>query len=307
MPGSSPSSAMAEPTASVILPAFLSHETIGACLHSLRQQTFRDFETIVVDSSPDDRTAQTVTAGFPEVRLLRSPRRLSAHAARNLGSRQARGRILVFSDPDCRMAPDWLAVLLASQEAGHRAVGGSVDSLRTGWLQAGIHWCKYAWWLSNGPRGPRPELPTANVSYARDLFDKIGPFPEAWCGDTILSRRAARLGLVLWFEPEARVFHDHRASWRSFLGERCRRGLDFGRERPRLEDWSCIRTLAYVLGAPLLTAWMLARSARYVQTVPAALAWLRCLPVLLPGYLARQCGETGGYLKALWRASSSRS
>ncbi len=192
---------MAEPAVSVILPAFLSHRTIAACLHSLRRQTFDDFETIVVDSSPHEATARIVAAEFPEVRLFRSQNRLSAHAARNLGTRHARGRILVFSDPDCQMTPEWLARLVRAHRSGHRAVGGSVDSLRTGWLESRIHWSKYAWWLSSGPRGPRPELPTANVSYPRELFEKIGPFPEVWCGDPILSRRAVALGIGLWFEP----------------------------------------------------------------------------------------------------------
>lgn len=293
---------MAEPAVSVILPAYLSHETIAACLSSLRRQTFDDFETIVVDSSPNQVTARIVTAEFPEVRLFRSQNRLSAHAARNLGTRHARGRILVFSDPDCQMTPDWLALLVRAHESGYQAVGGSVDSLGTGWLESGIHWSKYAWWLSDGPRGPRPELPTANVSYSRELFDKIGPFPEAWCGDTILSRRAAALGIELWFEPEARVLHDHRHGWWSFLSERWQRGLDFGLERPRWESWGTARRLAYALAAPLLTAWMLAQSARYVRRPAQWLAWLRYLPVLSAGYAARQCGESYGYWKTVWGA-----
>lgn len=292
---------MADPAVSVILPAFLSHETIGACLESLGRQTFRDFEILVVDSSPDGRTERLVAKRFPQVRLVRSVRRLSAHAARNLGVGQARGRILVFSDPDCRMDPRWLESLVEAQRAGHPVVGGAVDSLGKGWLEAGIHWCKYPWWQSNGPRGSRPELPTANVSYARELFSRIGPFPEAWCGDTVLSRRAARSGLLLWFEPEARVLHDHRAGWRSFLCERWHRGFDFGLERPRLEGWPPPRTLAYALAAPALLLWMIAGSARYVRGAAAWRAWLWHLPVLIAGYAARQAGETCGYWIALWR------
>lgn len=301
MPGSWPSSEMAEPAVSVILPAFLSHETIGACLESLRRQTFRDFEVIVVDSSPDGRTQRIVAEQFPEVRLVRSERRLSAHAARNAGSRHARGRILVFSDPDCRMEARWLEVLVGAHRAGYAAVGGSVDSLGTGWLETGIHWLKYAWWQSTGPRGTRPELPTANVSYSRQLWHEIGPFPEAWCGDTVLSRRAARRGIPLRFEPEARVLHDHRAGWRSFLRERRQRGFDFGRERPRLENWGRARTIAYAVAAPALLVWMLAQSCRYVRSGRQWSAWLRHLPVLVAGYAARQIGEACGYWKALWR------
>jgi GT2 family glycosyltransferase len=291
---------MADPAVSVILPAFESHETIAACLESLRGQTFRDFEVIVVDSSPDGRTERIVAERFPEVRLIRSPNQLTAHAARNLASAKARGRILVFSDPDCRMSPRWLERLVEAQRAGHAAAGGSVDSLGTRWLETGIHWCKYPWWMSAGPRGTRPELPSANVSYSRELFLRIGPFPEAWCGDTVLSRRVAKLGIPLWFEPEARVFHDHRAGWRSFLRERYHRGMDFGWERPRLEQWRRPRTLAYALAAPALLVWKLVQSTRYLA--PGRWAdWLWHLPVIMAGYAARQLGETWGYWRALWR------
>lgn len=292
---------MVDPTVSVILPAFLSHETIGACLESLRRQTFRDFEVIVVDSSPDGRTEQLVAGRFPEVHLLRSAARLSPHLALNFGVRRARGRILAFTAPDCRIDPRWLELLVEAHHRGRAAVGGSVDSLGKGWLETGMHWCKYPWWRSDGPRGRRPELPTANVSYTRELFLRIGPFPEAWCGDTLLARRAAGSGIALWFEPEARVVHDHRAGWRSFLSERRERGFDVGRHRPRVEEWPRIRALAYALAAPALLVWMLAASARYARGVRALCDWLWHLPVLLAGYAARQCGEMCGYWTATWR------
>jgi len=38
-----------KPAVSVILPAWNSHQTVAACLNSLRTQTFRDFEVILVD------------------------------------------------------------------------------------------------------------------------------------------------------------------------------------------------------------------------------------------------------------------
>ena len=54
-----------EPRVSVVIPAFCSHQTIGSCLTALRSQSFRDFESIVVDSSPDARTSEVVVERFP--------------------------------------------------------------------------------------------------------------------------------------------------------------------------------------------------------------------------------------------------
>ena len=44
------------PRVSVVIPAYRSAATIAGTLTALRAQRFRDFETVVVDSSPDDAT-----------------------------------------------------------------------------------------------------------------------------------------------------------------------------------------------------------------------------------------------------------
>ena len=221
-----------EPAASVILPAWNSHPTVAACLGSLRDQSFRDFEIILVDSSPGDETERIVVEEFPEVRFVRSPRRLWPHAARNLGATMARGEILVFSDPDCQMSPRWLERLVAAHRCGHRAVGGSVVNARRGWFLDGVHLCKYAWWLPGGKAGTQSDLPSANVSYSRAWFSHIGPFSEEWCGDTLLAQRSMAAGVTPWFDPEATIAHDHRTGLREFLHERFGRGYDYGLVRP---------------------------------------------------------------------------
>ena len=149
------------PSVSVIIPAWNSHKTLTACLDSLRTQTFHDFEVILVDSSTGDETAEIVREEFPEVRFVHSSRRLWPHAARNLGANTAGGEILVFSDPDCIMSPQWLEQLVRCHREGHSTVGGSVGNAHAGWFLDGVHLCKYAWWLPGGKAGGRTELPSA--------------------------------------------------------------------------------------------------------------------------------------------------
>src|SRR5919108_4634016 len=96
------------PRASVIIPAYESQETIADTLLALRDQAFRDFETIVVDSSPAEATETLLRSEFPEVTYERSQRRLIPHEARNRGVELARGELLVFTDPDCVPRPDWI-------------------------------------------------------------------------------------------------------------------------------------------------------------------------------------------------------
>jgi glycosyltransferase involved in cell wall biosynthesis len=289
---------MVKPSVSVILPAWNSQETVAACLESLRAQTLHDFEVILVDSSPNTETEELVRKRFPEVRFHRSKNRLWPHAARNLGVTLARGNILAFSDPDCVMSPDWLEYLMNAMDAGHPLVGGSVQSLHSGWFPSGTHLCKYAWWLPGGRAGTRPELPSANVSYTSELLGRIGPFPEQWCGDTLLSQRAVAIGVAPWFEPKAQVLHDQLMTWPQFLHERSLRGYDYGMVRPRLECWSRPRLLIYVLAAPLIVAVMLLRGVSYALASGHLTRLARCLPVVALGHGARAWGEA----KAHWAA-----
>ncbi len=62
------------PLISVLIPARNEEANIGACLESLRQQDYPNFEILVLDDSSTDRTADmvaSIAAEDPRVRLLR--------------------------------------------------------------------------------------------------------------------------------------------------------------------------------------------------------------------------------------------
>ena len=130
------------PRVSVVIPSWFSAPTLPATLTSLRAQTL-PHEVVVVDSSPDQSAAHVVQ-GFPEVLFHHSPQRLLPHAARNLGVTLASGEILVFTDPDAESGPDWLAKLVAALDRRGHMVYGGVATAGRGWLDLGIHLCKFS-------------------------------------------------------------------------------------------------------------------------------------------------------------------
>ena len=95
---------------SVIIAAYNAQETVGECLRSIANQSFKDFEAIVVDDESTDRTAE-VAKEFPKVRVLRQ-KHAGPAVARNLGAKAAKGRIVVFTDSDCIAEKNWLAEML---------------------------------------------------------------------------------------------------------------------------------------------------------------------------------------------------
>lgn len=93
---------------SIIIPVYNEEASISACLKSLRGQTGKENEIIVVDDGGIDKTQEVVSV-FP-VKLLRQSH-LGPGAARNLGAKSAKGDILVFVDADMTFAPDFIEKL----------------------------------------------------------------------------------------------------------------------------------------------------------------------------------------------------
>ena len=243
----------AAPRYSLILSAYNSHGTLRRCLESLRHQTRRDFETIVVDSSPGAEGA-AIAREYPEVRLIRPGRRLWMHDARNLGAQHARAPRLVFTDPDCVAEPDWLAQLDAAFEAGHRFLGGPIACWPGGVLERAVHIAKFWQWLPGGGSRLYPDVATANMAVERALFDLVGGIPtDNTSGDTgFCVRLRESAGVRPWFVDAARTTHIHEATWRGAFAERFARGHGFAQLRAGMAGWSRGHALVVGLAWPLL-------------------------------------------------------
>jgi hypothetical protein len=98
------------PSVSVIVPAYNAELTLAHCLQSLTSLTYPTFEIIVVDDGSTDTTS-SIALRF-SCRLVRFPKNCGVAEARNGGAAVARGEILAFTDADCVVSPDWLALLV---------------------------------------------------------------------------------------------------------------------------------------------------------------------------------------------------
>ena len=99
------------PSVSVVMPALNVASVLVAALESIRAQTFRDFEAIIVDDGSTDDTAaiaRRFCATDPRFHLVRQNNR-GASAARNAAIAQARGKWIAFLDADDVWLPGKLA------------------------------------------------------------------------------------------------------------------------------------------------------------------------------------------------------
>lgn len=112
------------PEVSVIMPAFNSEATIDAAIVSVREQSFSDWELIIIDDRSSDRTREKIASWeFVDERIHAVFLNCNggAAAARNAGLDMAAGRYMAFLDSDDRWKPEKLENQLAFMKSHHYA------------------------------------------------------------------------------------------------------------------------------------------------------------------------------------------
>lgn len=112
------------PRVSVVLPTFNRRREIARAIGSVLNQTYTDFELLVVDDgSSDDTVAVVREFGDPRIRYLRHDHNRGGAAARNTGIEECRGAFVAFQDSDDRWLPEKLARQMARLEEAPPSIG----------------------------------------------------------------------------------------------------------------------------------------------------------------------------------------
>ena len=169
------------PTVSVIIPTYNRAHLVGRAIRSVLNQTYQDFELIVVDDGSTDNTEEVVK-GFNDdrIRYICHDENKGGSAARNTGIKIALGEYIAFLDSD----DEWLPEKLRRQI-------GTLQKLSKEW--AGV--CTGFWLIDGGsvikytpplPRNLFTELLSRCFLYSgstllirKVLLDEIGGFDEA--------------------------------------------------------------------------------------------------------------------------------
>ncbi|MCC7202165.1 MAG: glycosyltransferase [Nitrospirae bacterium] len=208
------------PYVSIIIPAYNAQDTLQLCLDSITRLDYpvERREVILVNNNSHDATEDI--ARRYAITIVNENNEQSSYAARNLGIQHAKGDILLFTDTDCIVTPQWINKLLESHsnpEIG--CFAGNIKSYQPKTLAE----CFAAMDEENHNQerslqtGYLPAANTANVAYRKELFQKIGLFNSGLKsgGDAELTWRLVRSGQYkIIYVPEAIVYHKHRTSIR---------------------------------------------------------------------------------------------
>ena len=209
------------PFVSICVPAFNAERWLADALDSALQQTYSEFELVVVDNGSTDATAE-IARGFDDdrIRIESSTQTIGAVANHNRAIRLSKGEFVKFLHADDLLEPQCVEKMVALALEDPRI--GLVFAPRKVLLEPGSD----PEWAERFAR-PHEQLgPLERINDGRDLFRRqlAARFEENWIGEpsAVLLRRAAlegvgllneRLFQIADVELWARIAYDHRVGF----------------------------------------------------------------------------------------------
>lgn len=241
---------MANPKISIIIPVRNAERTLDQTFEYIFKINYprENMELVLADGGSNDKTVEVIKkwqTKYPFIKLVEIPNCPSPGFARNKALEKVSGDYLFFTDGDCAPTPEWINIILNKFQTDPEiaGIGGEIytkivepDNIiesyceQTGFLRvAGRYWymdIKEGYFPPISDMSPSEVcghrafyFATANAAYRKSIIDKLGlKFWNEPTGEDIeFSLQMRKAGYKLYFAPEARVDHMHRASLEALL------------------------------------------------------------------------------------------
>lgn len=207
--------------ASVVIPNWNGEEHLTECLEALNSQTFRDFETIVIDNGSTDGSVRLIEKKFPNVILVQLPKNIGFAGGVNSGVKIARGDYISLLNNDAVAEPTWLQELVDAMDHADMAAAkilhyddrSLVDSTGDFVSKWGLSYPRQRDQKDDVEYTGYPEIFAASGGAnicKREVYDTIGLLDEdffAYSEDVDFGFRARLSGYKIVLAPKARVYH----------------------------------------------------------------------------------------------------
>lgn len=211
---------------SIIIVNYNTEKLLKDCLDSIQQKTFGiDYEIIVVDNNSREKSLDSLTNDFPDVKFIMSERNWGFGVANNLGAEYAKGNYLLFLNPDTLLINNAIFELY-QYSANHPDVGICGGNMYTGEmkpcsslynidflaLEYQILFNKKRYPGFNYTQSPKQVkvIVGADLFVRKDLFYKLGGFDKdffMYFEEVELCYRVAKMGYKVVSVPNAEIIH----------------------------------------------------------------------------------------------------
>ncbi len=213
------------PKYSVIIPVYNRIDEVDDLLKSLSQQTFTDFEVIIVEdgsSQPCDDAVKRYADSVDVKYYFKSNEGRSI--ARNYGMERASGEYFIFFDSDCVIPQGYFRHLDDALKERPLDCFGGPDAAHDSFTptQKAINHSMTSFLTTGGIRGGKISLEkftprTFNMGYSRKVYERIGGFREMFSEDIDMSTRIRNAGFSIGLIHDAPVYHKRRVDFRKFM------------------------------------------------------------------------------------------
>lgn len=216
-----------KPKISVVIPNWNGKHWLKICLPTLKKQTYKNFEVIVVDNGSDDGSDKYMTRYFSGFEVLRLSTNLGFAGGVNRGINYARGEWVVLLNNDMSLEADFLEQLAsAAKDPKVGLVAAKVKQYyKPSLIDSAGDYIDVVGHANNIGRGDKDQgyddprqifLVTGGACLIkREVFDKVGLFDEdyfAYMEDVDLSLRAQFAGFGAVYQPKAVAYHVHKGT-----------------------------------------------------------------------------------------------
>ncbi|PKL48475.1 MAG: glycosyltransferase family 2 protein [Candidatus Riflebacteria bacterium HGW-Riflebacteria-2] len=221
------------PVASIIILNWNGKHHLPDCLASLEQQTYRDFECVLVDNGSSDGSGDYIRQFYPWVKLVCLDKNSGFAAGNVIALSYCLGSYIITLNNDTILEPQWLEEIVKVADDNPLAgmIASRICSAKDHDIidSLGIKIC-----LDGMSRGAfrnqkysaLREIPSEILCpsacaglYRREMINQVGFFDEsffAYCEDTDLGLRCRRAGWKALLAEKAVVYHKYSASFGAF-------------------------------------------------------------------------------------------
>lgn len=197
------------------------------CFSSMSKQTYRDYETILVDNGSTDGSVEYVMKNFPKVRVIKNKKNLGFAEGNNVGIRNAKGEYIILLNNDIKLHKDFIKEIVKVADS-NRNIGmiapkmvyfdtDNIDTLGLRIFKSGLSWD-----TKEPSEVSKCIGPCAGAAlYRKKMLEDIkinGDYFEKdffiYCEDLDLGLRAKAMNWNFGYAPKAIVHHLHSATMR---------------------------------------------------------------------------------------------
>lgn len=195
-------------------------------VQSIYEQSYRNFEIVVVDNGSVDGTAEALIEVFPLVRIVRLEKNMGVSTGRNEGIAIAKGEIIFLLDSDASPGIDTIKKIVArfqnAPEIG--VINSKIVNSNTGTLDGGPGWVYSSRMVTQQNKEFLSySFSEGGAAIRKQVLDRVGLFWDFLffgCEGQELSLRILDAGYKILYYPDAIV--SHRASPHARVNEMAR-------------------------------------------------------------------------------------